>query len=106
MWVPRQRAQHFIGARDAVTAAEDSDWRLTNQAAYLTGVVLVRRPYRAYREGWDHDHCEFCWAKFMEPPNGDIHEGYATVDDYRWICPQCFDDFQARFGWRLGQADS
>lgn len=81
----------------------DGDWRLTGQAAYLTGAVLCRRPYRRYREGWDHDHCEFCFAKFAEPgPLPDaLHEGYATLDAYRWICPTCFEDFRERFGWTL-----
>ncbi len=56
-----------------------------------------------YSESWDHDHCEFCWAKFAEEiliPDS-LHEGYATADNYRWICEACFEDFKDQFGWRL-----
>jgi len=44
---------------------EQNDWRLGGQDRYLKGVTLLRRAYTRYREGWDHDHCAFCWAKFM-----------------------------------------
>jgi hypothetical protein len=83
---------------------DDNDWRLRKQERYLEGAVLVRRQYRRYapNPSWDHDHCEFCWAKFMvEDFAGVLHEGYCTVDDYRWICEQCFTDFKDRFGWSV-----
>ena len=47
---------------------------------------------------WDHDHCEFCWGKFSLA-DGDEHEGYTTEDNYLWICPACFCDFEAMFDW-------
>ena len=81
----------------------DGDWRLTGQEAYLTGVALCWRTYRPYREGWDHDHCEFCFATFAEAnliPDA-LHEGYSTVDEYRWICERCFGDFRHRFEWTV-----
>ncbi len=91
------------------------DWRLTNQASYLTGAALVHKPYKAYREGWDHDHCEFCWVKFMDaddlesqPKQEDVRTvGYTTTEDHRngadyhWICADCFADFAQAFGWRV-----
>ena len=41
-------------------------------------------------------------AKFMvEDHDGVLHEGYCTLDDYRWICARCFADFQELFDWRL-----
>ena len=40
------------------------DWRLRGQERYLTGREFVWREYTAPRPDWDHDHCEFCWAKF------------------------------------------
>jgi hypothetical protein len=43
---------------------EPNDWRLTNQLNYFKGVDLAWRRYRAYREGWEHDHCEFCFSEF------------------------------------------
>ncbi len=72
------------------------DWRLTNQEAYLQNAVLIKAEYTAWSDKWEHDHCEFCWAKFSKR-DGDLHEGYCTKDRYRWICPACFEDFKARF---------
>jgi hypothetical protein len=100
----------------------ETDWRLTDQDTYLKGVSLVRKPYRAYSETWEHDHCVFCFAKFMDPAYSDVHrtfieehpevltDGYATTADgpngadYYWICPSCFDDFVEAFGWRIVSA--
>jgi hypothetical protein len=98
-----------------VTHAPEDEWRLTDQEDYLQGITLVRRTYRQWSETWDHDHCQFCWAKFMprgvEPPEGDeepIHrEGYTNVDvtgqqdHYWWICEECFEDFADRFAWTV-----
>lgn len=82
----------------------ESDWRLRGQEQYLQGVTLVRRKYRRYAKNpeWDHDHCEFCFAKFMvEDLAAALHEGYATLDDYHWICGTCFEEFRERFSWSL-----
>jgi hypothetical protein len=97
----------------------DADWRLTGQEGYLKGALVVRKPYLAYSDTWNHDHCSFCWATFAEPDEVDafrgdpadprevLTEGYATTSDhprgadYYWICPRCFDDFVDRFGWRV-----
>ena len=66
-----------------------------------------------------HDHCEFCWAKFMDPKYSEAYrrhiaehpdvltEGYTTTAShergavYHWICKSCFDDFAERFHWRV-----
>ena len=78
------------------------DWRLTNQERYLKGVTLYRRQYEPANEENDHDHCEFCFAKFMRAGTPDaLHDGYTTEDRYRWICPTCFDDFRDMFGWTV-----
>jgi hypothetical protein len=80
---------------------EENDWRLTNQVNYLMGVSLVHRHYEP-ATGNDHDHCSFCWAKFMAADHPDIlHAGYATTNGSDWICDQCFHDFRARFQWQL-----
>jgi hypothetical protein len=51
---------------------------------------------------WDHDHCAFCWAKFMVEDLPDVlHEGYCTLDEYHWICETCFRDFQASLEWQI-----
>jgi hypothetical protein len=83
---------------------EENDWRLTNQQSYLKGVTLIWRKYRRYSDTWDHDHCEFCWEKFMDIGDPEVlREGYATEDDYRWICEQCFEDFKDIFNWKIIQ---
>ena len=75
-----------------------SDWRLQGQERYLRGVDLVRRTYQPPRADWDHDHCEFCGRKFSLHPS-DLQVGYATADNYRWICSDCYEDFKGQFGW-------
>ena len=80
------------------------DWRLQGQEKFLAGVALHHRRYRTHPENpdWDHDHCEFCWAKFQVEDRPDVlHEGYCTADEYRWICAGCFEDFRERFAWRV-----
>ena len=87
--------------------AKKKDWRLTNQETYLKGATLVHRKYRPYEKNpnSDHAHCAFCWAKFyVKDCAGSIQEGYATQDDYHWICPQCFSDFKDQFAWKVIEA--
>jgi hypothetical protein len=83
---------------------DKSDWRLQGQERYLEGVTLFHRQYRRNLKdpSWDHDHCEFCWAKFMVKDYAEVlHEGYTTEDDYHWICGECFRDFKDTFGWKV-----
>ena len=81
---------------------ENNDWRLRGQERYLKGVTLVFKPYLKYREDWDHDHCDFCGAKFMEQKNDKtLNEGYTTEDDYHWVCTRCFNDFKKIFRWKV-----
>ena len=77
-----------------------NDWRLQGQEKYLKGLPLVKKRYEKYRDGWDHDHCEFCWRKFSERAE-DLNVGYATDDNYHWICEQCFIDFNNMFQWKV-----
>ena len=82
--------------------ADTGDWRLTNQESYLHDRTLRWSKWKAYRPGWDHDHCAFCWTKFGESVGGevDFDIGWVTADDdYHWVCPTCFDDFHAGFAW-------
>lgn len=82
---------------------QPNDWRLMGQERYLKGVTLIHRSYRPASAANDHDHCEFCSAKFMtlDTPST-LHAGYATHDGSRWICDNCFDDFVDLFEWKLG----
>jgi len=78
---------------------KETDWRLQGQDRYLKGAVVTYRKYRCHSKSCDHDHCEFCGAKFMEESSDpEVQtEGYTTVDEYRWICPTCLADFKERY---------
>ncbi len=84
---------------------EPDDWRLTNQLSYLKNASLTWRAYSPASPENDHDHCEFCFAKFMvgELPDT-LAEGYCTADRYHWVCKTCFADFSEIFIWRLADA--
>jgi len=78
-----------------------TDWRVDN-AKWTRGAVLRFQKYARPRENWDHDHCEGCWAKFMETGSPEVlTEGYVTEDNRRWICPECFRDLQQEMEWKL-----
>ena len=65
--------------------------------------------YRARSAADEHAHCEFCWAKFLDPSFSDEHrafiaeqpevltQGYATTG--HWVCESCMSDFTEEFGW-------
>ena len=82
----------------------DPNWRLTGHDRYLSGLTLARRAWRQSRPGWDHDHCEFCFAKFGDEHLQDVlREGWTTPDESRWICDTCFSDFKEWFGWHTDE---
>lgn len=76
--------------------SEKKDWREQGQEKYLFGLCFRWQEYRIFRDGWDHDHCEFCSSKFSLDPL-DLNEGYSTADNYRWICKTCFHDFKEKY---------
>jgi len=80
----------------AMTAPDD--WRRQGQERYLKGRRWSLQHYQLYREGWDHDHCEFCGAKFSLAAE-ELNHGYVTDDNDRWVCEPCFLDFQDEMGW-------
>lgn len=73
----------------------NDDWRLTNQMNYLYGKKLLHTKYEPYKEGWEHDHCEFCFER-IDTTTGNA---YCTEDKYHWICEKCFEDFKDKFHW-------
>ena len=77
----------------------DKDWRLTNQMNYLHHAILQRASFDKDSTD-DHQHCEFCFDKFGNE-TGLLKTGYCTLDKYRWICDDCFLDFQKQFGWQV-----
>jgi len=80
-----------------------TDWRLQGQERYLKGASLSRQKYRKYRDGWEHDHCEFCGDTFSECSE-DLNIGYTTADRYHWVCENCFLDFKDSFQWTVVEA--
>ena len=55
---------------------DKKDWRLQDQDKYLKGVSLNLKKYIKYCDARDHDHCEFCWAKFsLEGSSDGFDEG-------------------------------
>ena len=87
------------------------DWRrdVLETLPYLRGQSFARKPYKAYRADWEHDHCAVCGVKLMEPgvDGEDIkHEGYAITSeyqhggDYEWVCAECFAASQDVMDWK------
>jgi hypothetical protein len=80
---------------------------------------LTLRRYRAQSKTWEHEHCPFCFTKFMDPDFSEEHrrfieehpdvltEGYTTSTEHvrgagwHWICPRCVEDFADEFGWQI-----
>jgi len=80
---------------------EPNDWRLFGQEKYLKNQVLSYKKYSDRRTATDHDHCQFCGAKFSDTIDDALKAGYTTSNDYWWICAQCFEDFKKIFGWKV-----
>lgn len=78
---------------------DKNDWRLQGQEKYLSGERLCFKQYVERSSDTDHDHCEFCWAKFSDSIPGSLTQGYTTLDSYRWICEPCYSDFKEEFRW-------
>ena len=84
---------------------EEDDWRLFDIAGLhqcFDGIHIKWKAYELGFPGYDHDHCEFCWQKIaaFDYPESQ-REGYATNDNLRWICKNCFDDFSTIFTWNV-----
>jgi hypothetical protein len=77
------------------------DWRLQGQEKYLLGATLYFKKYKDRITTTDHDHCEFCFKKFSDEIPDALTEGYTTQQDYRWICQECYQDFNDVFKWHV-----
>jgi hypothetical protein len=93
-----------VVSRDEVAP---DDWRLMGQEDRLRGRLFSLRLWWPYREGWDHDHCEFCTRHISIPiaADGDdgTDRGYVTEDNYLWVCESCFEDFREQFDFRVAR---
>jgi hypothetical protein len=94
------------------------------QENYLRGATLTWKNYQALSAEWEHEHCEFCFHKFLDPNYSPAHAqalrdhpekqdsaGYTNLEDPGrpagkwWICERCFADFEEEFGWNMIQTD-
>ena len=102
----------------------DDDWRRTGQEEWLSGLRLTWKRYQAYSGNWEHEHCEFCWKKFLDEHYAQwMHDALASQSPEHcgfgftnvrhedipagrhWICRECFDDFVPEFGWSVEESD-
>ena len=79
----------------------NNDWRINDHQKYLHGIALKKTTFKESAKN-DHEHCELCWEKFSNN-DGDAHEGYCTLNNYYWICEECFKDFCDLFNWTIQQ---
>jgi hypothetical protein len=77
-----------------------TDWRV-DLAKHTKGATFTLKAYVRYSETGDHDHCEACTKKFSQTIPGALRKGYATSDNYRRICADCFNDLKEQMGWKL-----
>ncbi len=101
--VPPQLSRWPLGGRrEAHIMIDPDDPRLATSNDFLAKYTWRWKTWIQTRNNWDHDHCEFCGAKFMarDLPNI-LREGYTTDDDYYWICKKCFEDFDQTYHWKV-----
>ena len=86
-----------------MSQATNDDWRLLGQERYLSNATLFWRAWHRSRPNCDHDHCTFCWEKFMDRDDVPdvLRGGYTTDDEYHWVCANCARDFAPRFNFKL-----
>jgi hypothetical protein len=78
------------------------DWRLSlaSPPEFYARFTWMHKPWTKTREGWDHDHCEFCRAKISDAVvEGGLAQGWASDNDYYWVCDPCFTEFRETFKW-------
>ena len=78
---------------------KSDDWRLIGQESYLLFSKIKEIYPNEYINLLEnpkifHEHCEFCWDKVEE--NQD-EKWYCSLDNYRWICRNCYNDFKEKF---------
>ena len=78
------------------------DWRLSlaSPPEFYARFTWMYKPWTKTRDGWDHDHCEFCQVKISDVAvESERTQGWASDDDYYWVCDPCFTDFRETFNW-------
>lgn len=82
-----------------INIIKTDDWRLTGQEDYLLFAKLKEIIPSDYLKTLDnpeyfHEHCEFCMTK---PEDNKEQKFYCTLDNYCWICEECYNDFKEKF---------
>jgi len=94
------------------------------QERYLSGIQFTWKRYQALSGNWEHEHCEFCFKKFLDPAYADwmrqtlasdskdcAAAGFTNVrhDETpagrHWICRSCFEDFAPEYRWEVVESD-
>ena len=92
---------------------EEDDWRLDSPGADLAGHTFRWAEWTRPTETWDHDHCEFCWAKITDLPkpvtDGHLYFkcAWVTLDQSgtgHWVCPTCLRELASHFDLRTSAA--
>lgn len=94
--VRRQRGRHMWDPEEKKKWIE---WNL--QKDFCRKKRLIWKAYPADRE---HDHCEFCWAKFWADPQADegcLKAGFVIEGTDCWVCEECFEIFKDYFDWEI-----
>lgn len=77
------------------------DLRLAYAASMLMyteeSISNIKKHYQPFREGWEHDHCEFYETRI----DSSLPFAYATEDDYHWFCAECYQDSKEMFQWKM-----
>ncbi|HET6934857.1 MAG TPA: hypothetical protein VFI72_08460 [Candidatus Angelobacter sp.] len=67
---------------EGIIEVDSNDWRI-DRLKSLQGMTFRFAEYCLPSQGWDHDHCEGCWAKFAEYDGPDVlHKGYVHIKLY------------------------
>lgn len=102
----------FCYRGEELTEEEKRKQREYIDAEHLCNATWHWEVYHKPRPAWDHDHCRVCMGKIAESDHGDpeaLQAAYkhiypAEVGDeerYEWVCPDCFDEWQDTFHWRV-----
>lgn len=98
-----------------VMPVDPGDWRLTQGAdRFLRNAAVRWQTFKKRRPDWDHEHCAFCWATFVDPEDvarytarrdqAVLTEGFATTAEhprgeaYCWVCNDCFAELAELVG--------
>ncbi len=81
---------------------EENDWRIQGQEKCLGGKTFHFHSFEPSDTN-DHEHCVFCTEKFGVDYT---KAGYSTMDDYYWVCEECFEDFKDMYSLKVFNKNS